>query len=119
MLMDANQFADDMSVQALDKVTPIVSALGTTTLIMDVLDQVVLVTTGDGYALTITLPSVAAAKGRFYSLRMVARGGTSDATIQDKNNDAGMADITFNLAADQVLLYSDGYKWHTLASSGV
>ena len=119
MLMDANQFADDKSVAAIDKVVTIVSALGTTTYSMDVTDQVVLITTGDGYALTITLPSVASAKGRLYSFRMVARGGTSDATLQDLNGDAALTDITFNLAADAVLLYSDGFKWHALYSTGV
>jgi len=119
MLMDSNQFADDKSVGFLGKVTTFVSASGVTTLAMDVLDQVLLITTGDGYAPTITLPSVVAARGRIYSIRMVARGGTTDATLTDKNDDAAFSNVTFNLAGDHILLYSDGYKWHTLYSTGV
>ena len=117
--MSETQFADDKAEAAIDKVCVFVSAVGVTSLTMDVLDQVVLVTTGDGYAATIILPSVVAAKGRIYSIRMVERGGTSDATITDKNDDAAKDDVTLNLAADHILLYSDGYKWHTLYSTGI
>jgi len=90
------------------------------TLAMTIQDQVVRASTVSGTgAFTITLPSVTEAKGLIFSLYMVARNSTDDITIQDKDDDSGLSDITFNLAADQVLLYSDGFIWHTLASSGL
>ena len=91
------------------------------TVSLGVYDQVVRASTvsGGGGAFTITLPSVVEAKGKFYSLYMVARNSTEDITIADKADDSGLSDITLNLAADQVLLYSDGFIWHTVASSGV
>ena len=89
-----------------------------TTVSLSVFDQVVRALTATG-AYTITLPSVVEAKGKFYSLYMISRTGAEDITIQDKGDDSGLSDITFNLAADQVLLYSDGFLWHTVASSGL
>ena len=91
------------------------------TVSLTVNDQVVRASTvsGGGGAFTITLPSVAEAKGRIYSLYMVARNSTEDITIQDLGDDAGFSDVTFNLAADQVTLYSDGFQWLTIASAGL
>lgn len=84
-------------------------------------DQVVRASTvnGGAGAFTITLPGVVAAKGRFYSVYMVARNGSEDITLQDKGDDSGLSDVTLNLAADQILLYSDGFIWHTVTSSGI
>ena len=70
-------------------------------------------------AFTITLPSVKEAAGLIFTIYMVARNSTDDITIADNNDDSGLSDITLNLAADQVVLYSDGYLWHTLISAGV
>ena len=91
------------------------------TVSLGVNDQVVRASTvsGGGGAFTITLPSVVEAVGRFYSIYMVARNGSENITIADKSDDSGLSDITLNLAADQVLLYSDGNIWHTVASSGI
>ena len=83
-------------------------------------DQVVrALTNSDNGAFTITLPSVVEAKGRIYSIYMISRNSTDDITLQDLGDDAGFSDVTLNLAADQILLYSDGFLWHTLASSGI
>jgi len=64
-------------------------------------------------AITITLPPVALAKGRIYSI--VAKNATSilTITIQDNNNDSDgwEGDIVFDAADEGQLLYSDGMKW--------
>ena len=116
MLMDANQFADDLSVLALDKVKTVVSAAATITATMTVRDQVVLITCVGGNAMTITLPSVKQAKGRIYSLRLIAAGGTA-ATIQDLGDDAALSDVTLAAAAAAAVFYSDGFKWCQIYSA--
>lgn len=89
-----------------------------TTVSLGINDQVVRALTATG-AYTITLPSVVEAKGRIYTLHMISRTGSENITIQDKADDAGLTDITFNLADDNVVLYSDGHLWHTLSSNGL
>ena len=81
-------------------------------------DQVVRAST-TGTAFTITLPNVVEAKGRIYTIYMVARSATDDITIQDLGADTGLSDITLNAADERVALYSDGYHWYTLASENV
>ena len=115
MLMDANQFADDLSVLALDKVKVIVTSATVTTASMTVRDQVVLVTTVGGNALTLTLPSVKQAKGRIYSIRLIAAVGS--VTIQDLGDDAALTDVTLAIAAAAAVLYSDGFKWCQIYSA--
>jgi len=115
MLMDANQFADDLSVLALDKVKVIVTSATVTTASMTVRDQVVLVTTVGGNALTLTLPSVKQAKGRIYSIRLIAAVGS--ATIQDLGDDAALSDVTLAAAAAAAVFYSDGFKWCQIYSA--
>lgn len=68
-------------------------------------------------AFTVTLPPVAEAKGRFYSI--ISRGGPS-VTIQDNNSDSEcwLGNIVLNGKCDRCLLYSDGLAWHPLASPG-
>ena len=116
MLMDAKQFADDLSVLALDKVKVIVTSATVTTASMTVRDQVVLVTTVGGNALTLTLPSVKQAKGRIYSIRLIAAGGTA-ATIEDLSGDAALSDVTLTAAAATAVFYSDGFKWCQIYSA--
>lgn len=118
MLMSAKQFADDKSVAAIDKVVSLLSASGNITYSMEVTDQVVLIETASTFAMTITLPSVAAARGRIYSFRLVTSGGTENAVIQDKNDDADFTSLNSTTAADTLLLYSDGFKWYTLQKTG-
>ncbi len=71
-------------------------------------------TTSAGSAFTITLPSVASAKGLVYIIYMVARDGTKDITIEDNSGDAGFADLTLDLADQKVVLLSDGQVWINL-----
>lgn len=71
-------------------------------------------TTSAGSAFTITLPSVASAKGQVYIIYMVARNGTKDITIEDNSGDAGFADLTLDLADQKVVLLSDGQNWINL-----
>jgi hypothetical protein len=68
-------------------------------------------------AITITLPPVAEAKGRWYSI--ISRGGPN-VTIEDNNDDSEcwQGDIVLNGACDRCLLYSDGLAWHPIGSPG-
>lgn len=68
-------------------------------------------------AITITLPPVAEAKGRWYSI--ISRGGPG-VTIQDHGNDSEcwQGDIVLNTRCDRCLLYSDGLAWHPIGSPG-
>jgi len=64
-------------------------------------------------AITITLPPVAEARGRFYSIICRDADGTNTVTIEDNNDDSEMwlADIVMNNAGDRLLCYSDGLAW--------
>ena len=81
-------------------------------------DQVCDVDTTDG-AVTITLPNVEEAAGRIYSIFLITDGG-NDVTIQDQDESRDWeGDFTLADADDGYVLYSDGRKWHTLATSGI
>ena len=70
---------------------------------------------GDSGPITLTLPPVAEAKGRFYSI--IARNADAVNTITIQDNDESecwLGDITFNGKCDRVLLYSDGLAWLAL-----
>jgi hypothetical protein len=70
-------------------------------------------------AIIITLPSVAEAKGRFYSI--VARNADAVNTItitDDNDSECWLGDIVFDGKCDHVLLYSDGLCWHPLGAAG-
>ena len=87
--------------------------------VMTVDEQVVRIA---GYALgalTVTLPSVAEAKGLTYSIRLVSQPGSEVITIQDKNGDAAFGDLTLTDDEDGYLLWSDGRNWWILASNGI
>jgi len=83
----------------------------TTTLTMDINDQVVRCDSSAG-VFTVTLPSIREAAGRIYSIMLVTDGG--NVTIEDKSGDAGLSDISLTAANDYSILYSDGYVWRTL-----
>lgn len=68
-------------------------------------------------AIVITLPPVADAKGRIYSIIARAADTTNTITIQDKDDSECWAgDVTLNGVCDKLLLYSDGLAWLTLRS---
>jgi len=66
--------------------------------------------------ITITLPRVAEAKGRFYSILARDADGTNTITVQDQDDSELWSDITLNGPGDQVLLYSDGIHWWSVVS---
>ena len=71
----------------------------------------------DSGAITLTLPPVAEAKGRFYSIIARDADGTNTITIQDKDDsECWEADIVLNGKCDGELLYSDGLTWIRIAS---
>ena len=66
-------------------------------------------------AITITLPRVAEAKGRFYSICVRNADAVNTVTIQDRDDsECWLADIVFDGKCDRVLLYSDGLMWHAM-----
>jgi hypothetical protein len=67
-------------------------------------------------AITITLPPVAEAKGRFYSILALDADGTNTITIQDRDDSEYWTDITQNGPGDGNLLYSDGRHWWNLGA---
>jgi len=70
---------------------------------------------GDSGAITITLPPVADAKGKFYSIVCRNADATNTVTIQDQDDsECWNGDFTMNGKCDALLLYSDGMFWHTV-----
>lgn len=70
-------------------------------------------------AITITLPSVAEAKGRFYAIVCRNADAVNTVTIQDRDDsECWLADIVLNGKCDRGLLYSDGLCWYPLGVGG-
>lgn len=63
-----------------------------------------------GAAITVTLPSVAAARGYEFLLWLRTDGG--DVTVADKADSIGWTNLTMNDAGDHLLMRSDGISWH-------
>jgi len=71
---------------------------------------------GDSGAITITLPPVADAKGRFYSIVCRNADATNSVTVEDQDDsECWNGDFTMNGKCDALLLYSDGMFWHVLS----
>ena len=69
--------------------------------------------------ITITLPPVAKARGRLYSIIARAASAVNTITIQDQNDsECWNGDIVLNGKCDGLLLYSDGLTWIQLAGIG-
>ena len=88
---------------------------------MSTRDQVVRPSAGPATgAFVITLPPVAEAKGRFYSIICRDADGTNTVTVADNNDDSEMwlADIVMNNAGDRLFLYSDGLAWMPAFTGG-
>lgn len=68
--------------------------------------------------ITITLPSVSEARGRFYSIVARDADGTNTITIEDFKDDSECwaGDVELNGKCDEALFYSDGMKWFVLGS---
>ena len=74
---------------------------------------------GDSGPITVTLPPVADAKGRFYSIIILNADAVNTVTIQDKDDsECWIGDIVANGKCDRCLMYSDGRAWHAMANPG-
>lgn len=66
---------------------------------------------------TITLPPVAEAKGRIYSIIARTIGARGAVVIEDKDDsECWPGDITLSTKCDSALLYSDGLAWLVFTS---
>jgi len=75
-------------------------------------DTTALVFTVSAGDFTITLPPVAEAKGRIYSISARNILTVVDViTIADKNDSEGWTDLLLDTTNDSVLFYSDGIRW--------
>ena len=67
---------------------------------------------GDSGPITVTLPPVAEAKGRFYSIIVRNADAVNTVTVADKNDsECWGGDIVMDGKCDRLLLYSDGLAW--------
>jgi len=66
-------------------------------------------------AIIMTLPSVADAKGRFYSIVARLASAVNTITITDKDDSEQWADLVINATGGKVVLYSDGTSWHSVS----
>lgn len=74
---------------------------------------------GDSGPWAITLPPVAEAKGRFYSIICRNADAVNTVTItDDDDSECWLGDIVFNGKCDRTLLYSDGLAWMALGNQG-
>jgi hypothetical protein len=69
--------------------------------------------------ITLTLPPVAEAKGRFYSIIARNADAVNTITVEDNNDDSEcwIGDIVLNGKCDRLLMYSDGLAWLSLAGN--
>ena len=66
--------------------------------------------------ITITLPPVAEAKGRFYSILCREVAWPNTITVTDKDDSECWEDIIFFNSCESILMYSDGLYWHMLGA---
>ena len=81
---------------------------------LEVYQTEVYIDNDSSYTETLTLPSVAAAKGRSYAIRTVDTGGHT--TIQDQDDSLEWTNQVTNADNEYTLLYSDGRQWFTLST---
>lgn len=63
---------------------------------------------------TLTLPFVAEAKGKTYTIRAMDFGG--GVTIQNRDDGLEWSDLNVDADGEYVCLYCDGRQWHVLAT---
>jgi hypothetical protein len=69
--------------------------------------------------ITITLPRVAEAKGRFYGIACRNADPVNTVTITDRDDSECWAnDLVFNGKCDRCMFYSDGLLWWSFCSGG-
>lgn len=86
-------------------------------LIMTTRDYVVRPSTDGIGPLVITLPPVAEAKGRFYSIVVRTASAINTVTIQHAGDSECWTNIVLNAKCEAILLYSDGLFWHPLSET--
>jgi hypothetical protein len=65
--------------------------------------------------LTVNLPNVSEARGRTYSIYVIAAGGEAALATVTAGDDAAIAFTqALNAVDERVVMYSDGYAWHPL-----
>lgn len=80
-------------------------------------DTVVRVAASATFDATIYLPHVSEAKGMSYSI-LATDADTGDVvTIADLSDSENWSNLTLNATNEGVVLYSDGRKWWTIAST--
>ncbi len=66
---------------------------------------------------TLTLPSVASAKGMLVIIRMDTRDGSYSVTVTHNNSDSrNYSNRTLDAAGESIVYMSDGEKWHIMAA---
>jgi len=78
-------------------------------------ERVVRITTDDSNAITVTLPPAGLVTLGIFDLKLVADGGVN-ATIKDTE---GNTVVTFADANDAATLFSNGFEWIILTSTGL
>ena len=74
---------------------------------------------GDSGPITVTLPPVAEAEGRWYSIIVRNADAVNTVTVADKDDsECWVGDIVLNGKCDRLLLYSDGLAWHPTLNPG-
>jgi hypothetical protein len=67
-------------------------------------------------AFTITLPNVADAAGRIYTILARNASGANVVTIAHKGDSEGWSNVLLNNTGEKCVLYSDGVAWFVLMS---
>ena len=84
---------------------------------LSIYQQVVECTVGNTTTITITLPDVAEAIGRVYSIRAVSVGSSSHVKVSDNDESEAFGpsgngtDYDMSATGDRVALFSDGKAW--------
>jgi len=80
---------------------------------LNIRDQIVRVVANPANgAVVVTLPSVAKAQGKFFSIMATDADAHNTVTVQDQDDSTDWNDITFDCPLERVLLYSDGQIWY-------
>lgn len=102
------------TTSSLDRVSLV--AAGTTAKTLKLYEHICIVVTNAADACTITLPPVKEAEGGIYAVYFKTDGGVN-VTVEDNNDDAGLTDVTLTAADDNLVVFSTGENWITLAET--
>jgi len=74
------------------------------------------VTVANTQAVTITLPAVAAAKGRIYTIHKISADAFA-VTVASADGDVAYSNATLDAENDRVALFSDGRQWYEVGAA--